>query len=120
MRLTIKKTDVIEDWYLIERAEHDGREWIEETGPHSSALRCSARFSDADVEGRSREMLAIAAAIEARGEAVFGRCAVDATGETVRFWSPRNSREDGLVTREEADDLARQVRTLLEPTKETA
>lgn len=116
MELTIVKSSNLDDWYIIERAEHDGRMWFEQTGPHSSALRCSSRFSDADVEGHASEMMAIALAIIERGEVSFRRCSVDARREPVRFRSPRNSNEDGEVTLAEADRLATKIIELLGPT----
>jgi hypothetical protein len=100
------------DWYLIERAEHDGRAWIEEVSPNVSELRCSSRFSDADVEGYGDEMLAIADAIESRGSVRFKRCAVNATSEPVTFCSPRNSRVDGECSLAEADSLVVKIRAM--------
>lgn len=113
MKLTIRKSDDLGDWYVIERAEHDGRQWMESTGPNSATLRCSSRFSDADVEGYATEMLAIAVTIELRSRVLFRRCAVDATTEPVRFWSPRNSQIDGEVTLAEAVALAKEIRTVV-------
>lgn len=120
MNLTIRKCENMGDWYVIEREEHDGREWLEQTGPNSAALRCSSRFSDADVEGTSFEMLAIADAITARSGAHFKRCAVRATGEDVEFWSPRNSQTHGWCTIAEARALAEEIRaTVVKPIAET-
>lgn len=107
MNLKIQKSTFQEDWYLIERAEHDGRVWIDSCG-----FQTSSRFSDADVEGTQAEMLAIAEAIEHRGHASFKRCMVDARNGPVRFCSPRNSHVDGECSLAEADDLARQIRTM--------
>jgi hypothetical protein len=115
MELTIVKSEHMDDWYLIERAEHDGREWIEQIGPNASTLRCSSRFSDADVEGHGCEMLAIADAIDAKASEHFKRCAVDVNGDEVRFWSPRNSQEDGVVTYDEAKRLAEKIREVVKP-----
>lgn len=111
MRLTIRKCEHIENWYVIERAEHDGRAWMEPMGPGAMALRLSARFSDADVEGTGAEMLAIADAIERRTRASFKRCMVDASTEPVRFASPRNSQRDGECSLAEAVELARSIRS---------
>lgn len=108
--LTLRECDGFDDWYVIERAEHDGRSWLESTGPNSMSLRCSSRFSDADVEGTAEEMLEIAEAIETMGIVSFRRCAVDATGEHVRFHSPRNSQTDGITTSERALALAKEIR----------
>lgn len=117
MKLTIRKSEMLGDWYVIERAEHDGREWLETIGPNAQALRCSSRFSDADVEGTASDMLEIAAAIEKRGSFSAKRCAVlivPATAfsmnATAEFWSPRNSRARGAVTLAEADELAALIR----------
>jgi len=115
MRLTIRKCDDIGDWYVIERAEHDGRKWTERTSPSSSALRCSARFSDADVEGTGDEMRAIATAIRARRGERFKRCAIRIDGDRAFFCSPRNSREDGECTLAEADELAALIEEQVAP-----
>jgi len=110
MKLTIRKCDGFGDWYVIERAEHDGREWLAPTGYGSRFMR-SARISDADVEGTGCEMHAIAGAIEARGSFHARRCAVWLEEGGFRFESPRNSSEPGgLVTMEHADELARLIR----------
>lgn len=113
MKLTIRPCESLGDWYVIERAEHDGRVWFEETGPNSMSLRASARFSDADVEGTRAEMLMIADAIQFRTSASFRRCSVDATAEPVRFNSPRNSQVDGTCSLAEADELAEEILRIL-------
>lgn len=102
----------LDNWCLIERHEEPGehREWMEQTGPGSLAFRVSSRLGDADVEGYPDEMLAIADAIERRSSVVFKRCSVDATGDVVRFCSPRNSTVDGTATLAAAQDLAEQIR----------
>lgn len=114
MRLTIVKFDGMDDWYIIERAEHDGRRWIEEA-EYGSRLMMSSRVSDADIEGYSFEMVAIAAAIESRSSCNFRRCAVNVRGVEVDFWSPRNSRQPGTVSLTEADELAKMIRTQVKP-----
>lgn len=111
MKLTLRQSS--EDWYVIERAEHDGRIWFERVGPNSMALRSSARISDADVEGTAADMRDIARAIEARGVVEFRRCAVDASLDPVRLWSPRNSTKSGEVPLADADALAAEIRHLL-------
>jgi hypothetical protein len=106
------------DWWIIERAEHDGRQWFERTGPRSSMLMCSARISDADVEGTSEEMLAIAQAIEEWEHVSFRRCAVDARGDKhkpVRLWSPRNSQVEAEVPYARAFELAEVIREEVKP-----
>jgi len=109
MKLKLVKSEGMDNWYRIERAEHDGRQWLERTGPHQMALRCSSRFSDADVEGTAFEMRAIAQAIKARRAERFKRCAVTIDGESVAFESPRNSTVPGIVTLAEADELAHAI-----------
>ncbi|MFM9635017.1 hypothetical protein ACKI10_47055, partial [Streptomyces galilaeus] len=81
-------------WWLIERAEHDGRSWLE-LGPLGCTLRVSARFSDADVEGTGAEMRAIAQAILERRGAHAKRCAVYFEDGKAHFRSPRNSTRPG-------------------------
>jgi hypothetical protein len=94
MALVLRKSDAIPDWYVIERP--------------------GAFFGDAQVEGHGYEMRAIGRAIENRRYLTCGRCAVDARGDgEVRFWSPRNSRGRGGVSREEAEGLALEIGRVL-------
>ena len=109
-RLVIVKCECLDDWYTIELAEHDGREWLESTGRNSMVLRYSGRISDACVEGTSTEMLAIADAIERRASVSFKRCEVRISGDRAFFRSPRNSQRDGVTSLECADELATQIR----------
>ena len=124
-RIVMRPSEHLEDWYLIVHAVHDGKEWLEQTGPNSSALRCSERISDADVEGTLEEMHEIARAIQSRGTAFFKRCAVqyvpsdvsyfgsrsprNSNGSFFGFWSPRNSQEIAEVSVEHADEFAAEV-----------
>ncbi len=117
MKLTIRKC--LGDWYVIEKQEAPGehRTWEEPyyyEGRHVGYTLCSsARFSpNADVEGSAQELRAVADAIENRSWVSFKRCAVDARTEPVLFRSPRNSKSDGEVSREDAEDLAKQIRRL--------
>lgn len=107
MRLILKYD--IDDWYTIEKAEHENRTRIKQIGKNSFSFMDSARISNACVEGTGEEMIAIARAIENRTGVAFKRCAVFFADDGVHFWSPRNSRTDGVVTVEEADDLAKQI-----------
>jgi hypothetical protein len=109
MKLKLVKCKSINNWFTIERAEHDNRTWVEQLSPNSSAFRYSGRISDADVEGTLEEMKEIAKAIRARGFAHFKRCMVVVNGNDVLFESPRNSSAPGITTLEEADDLATQI-----------
>lgn len=92
LKVVVVKSDLMSDWYLI---------------------RCSSRFSDADVGGRASEMRNIAVAIERGVTAEFYCCAVDATRDPVRFWSPRNSNEHGKCSKEEAKALAKMIREIV-------
>lgn len=115
-KLTLRScADVIPDWWVIELAEHDGVEELRPTGPNSASWFSSARMSDADVEGTSAEMMAIAVAIELREYVGFKRCAVDASKEPVEFWSPRNSQRPGMVSRASAEALAKEIREKCAP-----
>ena len=113
MKLTLRKSDSRDDWHVIEQAEHDGRLWMERIGENGAALRTSARFSDADVEGMAVEMRALAQAIRVRTNRAFKRCAVGFVGDAVDFWSPRNSTEPGRVSLADADALADEIDRVL-------
>jgi|GEM_PF-7039520 len=112
-KLTLVKCDGFEDWYTIERAEHEGRQWMKPIGPHSMALMCSSRISDADVEGTRAEMLEIAKAIRERKSAWFKRCAVSFNDGSAWFESPRNSTLAGSCALGEADELAAEIEAKL-------
>jgi hypothetical protein len=108
------KSDVLGDWWLIERADHDGSEWFEPT-EYGTAYRKSSRLGRADIEGSAYEMRAIASAIEAGVSEGFKRCAVEWLPDGAVFSSPRNSNDDTVrVTHENARDLAAQIRSALE------
>ena len=111
--LTLRKSDMIDDWYLIERRNHDGRTWSEQT-EYGTSYQTSARISDADVEGCAHAMLGIATAIEERSTFRAKRCAVWFEGDRACFSSPRNSQRPGTVTLEDADNLAKEIREKLE------
>lgn len=106
MKIVLVKSDVLEDWYTVERAEHEHRQWFEPTGPNSMQFMDTARISDACVEGTAEEMRAIAEAIKARGSASFKRCAVHVKGEIAYFCSPRNSTRDAEVPLADAEEFA--------------
>lgn len=101
-----------DNWYCIERAEHDHTGKIAGQG-----FVWSGRISDADVDGTAEEMLTLAYAIERREWESHKRCAVDARaalGGNVEFWSPRNSQRRGRVSLVAAQALAREIREKLE------
>jgi hypothetical protein len=105
-----------DDWCVIEREAHDGRSWLEKT-EYGHAFMCSARISDADVEGTREEMEAIAHAIETGDSDRFKRCAASRNddGSYVLF-SPRNSRRPAHITAESAKYLAANIRRVLAET----
>ena len=106
MKIALQKSDCLDDWYTVERAEHEHRQWMERTGPNSMQLMDSGRISDACVEGTAEEMRALAKAIKARHWASFKRCAVRVEGESAYFCSPRNSTRDAVVPLADADEFA--------------
>lgn len=112
MKLTLKKSENIDDWYTIELAEHDNKYWEEPT-KHGFRLMYSGRISDACVEGPASEMLAIAEAIETNNSISFKRCAVYMTASSAKFESPRNSKQPGIVSHMEAQELASEIRLKL-------
>lgn len=115
--MKLKLQNCGDDWYTIERANHENKHDLRplydtEGKQIGSALWYSGRISDADVEGTGEEMQAIADAIENRASVGFKRCAVKflGSGEFFLFWSPRNSQEPAVVPVADADDLAREIR----------
>lgn len=110
MKIRLEKSDFLDDWYTIVRAEHDGRDWMEETGPNSARYMSSERLSpEACIEGTANEILAIANAIKSRGSAHFKRCSVVVEGGVSYFRSPKNSEHDTAIHLIEADAFAEQV-----------
>lgn len=110
MKIVLNKCDSLDDWYTIIRAEHDGRSWNEKVGKNTYSHRSSERLSpEACIEGDSYQMIALAKAIKHRETISFKRCAVSFEDDGVHFWSPKNSKHDGVVTIEEADALAAQI-----------
>lgn len=116
MKIRLNHCEDLGDWYTIVRAEHDGREWTEQTGPNSSRFMCSERLSpEACIEGHADEMLAVADAIKERGAVSFKRVAVHFDSDGAHFHSPKNSERDAVVTVNEADELAAQILAELTP-----
>lgn len=118
MKIILNKVEDIDNWYTIIRAVHDGKEWIERTGPNSMSFRCSERLADdgsACIEGHAEEMLAIAKAIKEKSMTYFKRVAVIYHGDEngFYFWSPKNSREKVLISVEDSKGLMQQIFTQL-------
>src|SRR5262245_3282866 len=72
-----------DDWWVIERANHDGRVWLERDAPNAMSLHCSARIGNADIEGTADEMRRIADAIKSQSNVSHRRCAARTTSEGV-------------------------------------
>ena len=109
MKILLVKSGNLDDWYTIERAEHDGRQWLEPTGRNSATYMYSGRISDACVEGPADEMREIAKAIKAHGSVSFKRCAVRVAGDVAYFCSPRNSIHEAEVPVADAEVFAEQA-----------
>lgn len=109
--LVVRRSEHIDDWYLIQRAVHEGRQGIQQVRPGVARFVCSSRISDADVEGTWDEMRVIAQAIQERTGVAFKRCAVQVHGDDVWFWSPRNSQREAEVPLAVADAMAAQFLT---------
>lgn len=110
MKIKLEKSDWMDDWYTIVRAEHDGRDWMEQLGPNSARYMCSERLSpEACIEGTADEMLAIAVAIKCRGSVRFKRCSVRVEGNVAYFCSPKNSEHDAAIPLAEAHQFSEQV-----------
>lgn len=114
MKLKITKSDALDDWYVVERADVEAKQWSEPTA-YGSRLMVSTRLSDADCEGTAAHMLALADAIAARERWSAKRCGVFWASDGAKFYSPRNSDTATcvMVLFADADDLAGQIRALL-------
>jgi hypothetical protein len=111
-RIILKQESPGDYYYTIVWEEHDNLEKMIPT-EYGQALFLSERIvSDglSCVEGLIHEIDEIAQAILTSSIADFKRCAVDATGNSVLFWSPRNSNGSyGEVSREVALEFADHV-----------
>ena len=118
----------LDDWFVIERAAHDGSSWFVDVNGikippaalhmHSVlGFQCSSRICDADVEGSRAEMQALANAILKGTSVSFKRAAVAYGGANgaFYFWSPRNSRTVARVPKERAVHLANQILVVTAP-----
>lgn len=104
--IVAKRSEDMGDWFTIEKAEHDGRQWLQPSGHGVMRFMLSCRISDACVEGTWSEMRALMEAIRGRGEESFKRCAVRVEGDSAFFWSPRNSTVQAEVSLAAADAMA--------------
>ena len=117
MNAVCVKSDSLEDWYTIERAEHDGKFEMRPT-EYGASLYYAGRICDADVEGTSEEMLTIAKAIRDDTSVSFRRCAAIRVIEGYELCSPRNSQESALLTEAEADALADSIFNVINTTNQ--
>jgi hypothetical protein len=110
---------VVDDqWFQIEKADHDNVEKLVQVGPGSWSFYRSARISDSSVEGNIHEMKELANAILSNCEAVHYRCAVSTHCDGFVFWSPRNSSYVGWVTADVAIALAKKINNYSEQTND--
>lgn len=110
--ILVDETETMDDWYAIERLEHDGRTWMEPF-PGGAAFMMSARPSDACIEGTSAEMLSIAYAINNLETVIYKRCCAVIKETGYHLYSPRNSQTPAILTLEEAKELAADIITKL-------
>lgn len=107
--MKIKLNHCFDEWYSIIRAEHDGREWIENIDTNTSRFMCSERLSpEACIEGTSEEIIEVALAIKDRRAIYFKRIAVSFE-YGFWFWSPKNSIHKVFISTEDADEFANEV-----------
>lgn len=92
MKLTVRKSDFLDDWWVVQPC-----------------------LGNADIEGPSAEMLAIAAAIETGTSASFMRCAATHTQTVYLVCSPRNSTEPTEISHDDARALAAEIRAKVNP-----
>lgn len=107
-RRALTMRESMDEWYVIEWAQHENREWFEPT-EWGSMFMTSSRISKADIEGPAEHMLGIARAILEDEEAHYKRCYVKVDVDRCYMRSPRNDEEDGVVHIEDARDLARHI-----------
>ena len=109
--LILVSCDGMPDWWIIERAQHDVREWDEysDDGAHAFTC-CSARIVNGDIEGSGNEMRSLAKAIEEGRSAQFKRCQVAWTKNGYLMGRPRGGSAPVLVTFGVALHLAADIR----------
>jgi hypothetical protein len=118
VKLTLRRDG--DDWFLIEKAEHEHEQRNVRNQEGGSSWWSSAWITDAGIEGDAEEMAEIAKAVEKGSRVSFKRCAVECRDNEVEFWSPKNSRNmgfdnppRGIVSKEEAKELAKEIREKL-------
>mgnify|MGYP000908259882 FL=1 len=110
MKIALSKSEYMDDWYAIVKAQPIVREWMERTTPNCYRFMASERLSpEACIEGTAEQMLALARAIQLREAVSFKRCAVHFEADGVHFSSPKNSERDAVVSVEDAEEFAAHV-----------
>lgn len=114
MKIKLKKSEQLNDWYSIVRSEHDGKEWLENVSANICRLMLSERLSpEASIEGSAFEMIEVAKAIKNKESVYFRRIAVHFINENeCYFYSPRNSQNETygtIISFEDANELADQI-----------
>lgn len=113
-QLTLIQSDSGIDWYTIEWAQHEHKHWAEPLSNNAFALCWSGRPSDADIEGTAAEMAAIADALRDKRSVGFYRCAAThLVGGRFALFSPRNSKKEAIISAEQAEHLAAEIRRVL-------
>ena len=108
--IAVRNSDPNWDWWTIEWADHANESRLAPTS-YGCSLFYSGRVCDADVEGTTAEMLSIAEAIEAEGSVEHRRCSVEWLDHGVELMSPRNSETPGVITHDQARELAADIRS---------
>lgn len=117
--LTVVLSEHIEDWWVIELANHAHTTEMRSLDTNTFYIWDSGRVSDENIEGTGNEMLTIALAILLKDDAQFRRCAIHTHSDgSVFLWSPRNSQVVTQVTAQVAYDLAKTIRMRITPSSE--
>ncbi len=108
IKLTISKGS-FDDWWVLERIEHDDRTWNEPTNYGSQYCMSRRLEKTTDVEGTKEEWIAIRKAILNKSGIDFTRCSVEHTKKGFLVESPRNSQEPILISDSSAIYLANEI-----------
>jgi hypothetical protein len=114
-KIILRKSEQLPDWFLVVRAEHDGR--MEFIGDELRAsLFCSERIGDgfADVEGSRYELEEIINAIQTRRNWSFKRIGLYAEPHGGSLHSPKNSMKLEWFEWSVLDEFAKQASALLQ------
>ena len=108
IKLTIRPSS-IDNWWVLERLEHDNKIWQEST-EYGSRFCTSGRLEKTtDIEGESEQWKEMAEAIKKGTEYSARRCSVKCLSYGVELESPRNSSEPTLVSWDSAIFLMKEI-----------